>query len=372
MQNFIFNINKSTKIILAGLSILLLLVSCSNKSQKSCCQTNIPSRFSINNSSQNIISNGDSSTKGMVWIPGGAFSMGADNHKADKDEYPKHQVSLDGFWIDITEVTNVQFAEFVKATGYITTAEMKPNWEEIKKQVPLGTPKPDESLLVAASLVFKSTLSSVNLNDYSQWWEWKEGANWQHPQGPESNIIGKENYPVVQVSWDDVQAYCQWAGKRLPTEAEWEFAARGGLENNVYSWGNEKINDNKPQCNYFQGNFPYNNLIKDGFERLAPVKSFPPNGYGLYDMAGNVWEWCNDRYNSNYYASLKGISNNPQGAEKSYDPDEKYSLKRVIRGGSFLCNESYCSGYRVSRRMKSSYDTGLENVGFRCVKNSSK
>lgn len=296
--------------------------------------------------------------------------MGADNKQASEDEYPKHKVTVDGFWIDETEVSNAQFAKFVKATGYITTAERKPEWEELKKQAPPGTPKPPDSVLVAAALVFKPSKTPVDLGDYTQWWSWQKGANWQHPQGPKSSIKGKENYPVVQVSWEDAMAYCKWAGKRLPTEAEWEFAARGGLVNTVYSWGDEHVDIGKPKCNSWQGKFPYLNEEKDGFYGLAPIKSFAPNGYGLYDVAGNVWEWCNDFYDYNYYKSFKSEANNPKGPQQSYDPEEPYSNKHSTRGGSFLCNDSYCSGYRVSRRMKCSYDTGLEHLGFRCVKDN--
>lgn len=313
--------------------------------------------------------NGDTSKTGMVYIPGGTFMMGGDNEQADKDEFPKHQVTVSGFWMDEHEVTNAQFAKFVEATGYITTAERKPNWEELKKQLPPGTPKPDESQLVAASLVFTPTTSEVDLNDYSQWWRWVEGANWKHPEGPGSDIKGKDNYPVVHISWDDAMAYCKWAGKRLPTEAEWEFAARGGLQNAIYPWGNEHISKGI-KANSWEGSFPYQNLKKDGFDGLAPVKSFKPNGYQLYDMAGNVWEWCADWYRNDYYETAKqagGISN-PQGPTNSYDPDEPYTPKKVARGGSFLCNDSYCSGYRVARRMKSSPDSGLSNMGFRCVR----
>jgi formylglycine-generating enzyme len=332
---------------------------------------NVPSRFGTDSSAGSITFSGDTSLSGMVLIPGGIFEMGGDNNQADPDEYPKHKVQVSSFYMDITEVTNAQFKKFVDATGFITTAEKKPDWEEMKKTVPPGTTKPPDSLLVAASLVFKASAGPVDLKDYSLWWSWVKGADWKHPGGPGSSIKGKENYPVVQVSWDDAMAYCKWAGKQLPTEAEWEFAARGGLINNIYPWGNEQVNAGKVKCNSWEGKFPYLNEKKDGFVTSAPVKSFPPNGYGLYDVAGNVWEWCNDLYNDSYYKSLEGkISVNPGGPSTSYDPQEPYTQKRSLRGGSFLCNDGYCSGYRVARRMKSSHDTGLEHTGFRCVRNT--
>ena len=332
------------------------------------CMT-APQRFVADTSAATISFNNDTSHAGMVYIAGGSFEMGGDNEQADADEYPKHRVQVSPFYIDETEVTNAAFQKFVDATGYITTAERKPDWEVMKKTLPPGTPKPPDSLLVEASLVFKKTTGPVDLNDYSQWWSWVKGANWKHPQGPGSSIKGKENYPVVHISWDDAIAYCKWAGKRLPTEAEWEFAARGGLVNAVYPWGNEPVNAGKPKCNSWEGRFPYLNEAKDGYFTSAPVKSFAPNGYGLYDMAGNVWEWCSDWYKYDYYSTCKEKTTvNPKGPETSYDPQEPYTAKRSLRGGSFLCNDSYCSGYRVARRRKSSPDTGLEHAGFRCVK----
>ena len=330
---------------------------------------NVPSRFATGSSSTSIKFSGDTSNSGMVLITAGSFEMGGDNDQADPDEYPKHKVQVSSFYMDITEVTNAQFKKFADATGYITTAEKKPDWEDMKKTAPPGTPKPPDSVLVAASLVFKPTSGPVDLKDYSQWWSWVKAADWKHPEGSNSSIKGKENYPVVQVSWDDAMAYCKWAGKRLPTEAEWEFAARGGLIDNIYPWGNENVNAGKPKCNSWEGKFPYLNERKDGFISSAPVKSFAPNGYGLYNMVGNVWEWCSDLYNASYYKELEGkVSINPQGPTTSYDPQEPYTEKRSLRGGSFLCNDVYCSGYRVARRMKSSHDTGLEHTGFRCVK----
>lgn len=360
--------------LLCLLSIGFIFSCQSNKSEKaenvnevqSCMK--VPTRFAEDTSVNSIKFNGDTSTTGMVLINGGNFEMGGDNNQASADEYPKHNVTVSSFYMDITEVTNAQFKKFVDATGYITTAEKAPVWEELKKTLPPNTPKPDDNLLVAASLVFKQTNQAVDLNDYSNWWQWINGANWKHPQGPNSTIVGKENYPVVQVSWYDALAYCKWAGKRLPTEAEWEFAARGGLVNNIYPWGNEPVNSGKPKCNSWEGKFPYLNKKTDGFVKAAPVKSFEANGYGLYDMAGNVWEWCSDWYNENYYSSLQGLITNPQGANSSYDAQEPFAQKRTLRGGSFLCNDAYCSGYRVARRMKSSPDTGLEHTGFRCVR----
>lgn len=306
---------------------------------------------------------------GMVLIPAGTFMMGGDNDQASPDEFPKHKVTVKGFWMDATEVTNRQFAEFVGATGYVTTAEQKPDWEELKKSLPPGTAKPDESLLVPSSMVFLPARHPVSLADYSQWWEWKSDANWRHPHGPGSDINGKEDHPVVHISWYDAMAYCDWAHKRLPTEAEWEWAARGGLVDNIYPWGNEKVEEGNPKTNSWNGEFPYQNNQWDGHYFTAPVKSYAPNGYGLYDMAGNVWEWCADWYHAGYYtmATATDPMIDPKGPDSSFDPDEPYAQKRSMRGGSFLCNDSYCSGFRVARRMKTTPDSGMEHLGFRCV-----
>jgi len=344
------------------------------------CESGIPSRFAAATTTTATTTTATASTTttpgttpspnpphpGMVWIPGGTYQMGGDNKEAQPDEYPKHTVTVTGFWMDRTEVTNAQFAAFVKATGYITTAERSPEWDELKKQLPPNTPKPDESLLVPASLVFSPPDHPIPLDDYSQWWAWKKGASWKHPQGPASNIVGKDNYPVVHISWYDAIAYCKWSGKSLPTEAEWEFAARGGLKDNVYPWGNEGVSSGKARGNFWDGHFPDRNTETDHYYHTAPVGSFAPNGYGLYDMAGNVWEWCADYYNNSYYTISDGLTD-PKGPARSHDPDEPYATKRVIRGGSFLCNDSYCSGYRVSRRMKSTEDSGMEHLGFRCI-----
>ncbi|WP_299758309.1 formylglycine-generating enzyme family protein [uncultured Pontibacter sp.] len=331
------------------------------------CHDGMPSRFASAEAPV-VAQVKELSHEGMVWIEGGTFGMGATDEEGRPDEYPQHQVKVDGFWMDATEVTNGQFADFVEATGYVTTAERAPDWEELKKQLPAGTPKPHDSLLVAASLVFTPPVQQVPLQNPGQWWNWQKGANWRQPQGPGSSIKGKENHPVVQVSWDDAVAYAKWAGKRLPTEAEWEYAARGGSKNQLYPWGNETVEAGKPKANTWQGTFPSINTGWDKYNGLAPVKRFAPNKYGMYDMAGNVWEWCADWYDANYYKNLAAqATENPSGPARSFDPQEPSVLKRVVRGGSFMCHSSYCKGYRVTSRMKSSPDTGLENTGFRCV-----
>ncbi|WP_420315843.1 formylglycine-generating enzyme family protein [Ekhidna sp.] len=306
---------------------------------------------------------------GMVWVPGGTYIMGAldSDDQARKDEYPAHEVTVDGFWMDVTEITNAQFEEFVNATGYVTTAEKKPDWDELKKQLPSNTPKPADSVFQAASMVF-TPVETYNLQNWAQWWRWVKGANWKQPQGPGSSIDDKEDHPVVQVSWDDAKAYLEWAGKRFPTEAEWEFAARGGEVNNRYPWG-EDFNRITVCGNTWTGTFPIYNNEADGFYNTAPVASYEPNGYGLYDMAGNVWEWTSDWYNIDYYQQCadRGKVKNPKGADQSYDPSNPYMPQRVQRGGSFLCSESYCSSYRASARMRSSQDTGQDHLGFRGV-----
>ncbi len=308
------------------------------------------------------------SDEGMILVPGGVLNMGADNDQADPNEYPKHKVPIDRFWMDITEVTNREFAGFVEATGYVTVAERPVIWEELAKSLPAGTPKPADSLLQPGALVFKPTTTRVPLDDPSRWWQWTIGANWRHPEGPGSDIKDKMDHPVVQVAWEDAVAYARWKGKRLPTEAEWEWAARGGLEGNIYPWGDEHVDQGAPKANFWQGLFPYQNSLQDGYFTTAPVKSFPPNGYGLYDMAGNVWEWCSDWFDFDFYKSGKATLPNTAGADVAYNPFMPYQQEKVMRGGSFLCNEVYCSGYRNARRMGSSPDTGLNHSGFRCAK----
>jgi formylglycine-generating enzyme required for sulfatase activity len=332
------------------------------------CTSGLPARYVVKPTSH-IVETAISSTEGMVWIPGGEFLMGAADNEGRPDEYPQHKVKLDGFWMDATEVTNAQFRKFVESTGYITTAEKDVDWNELKKQLPEGTEKPHDSLLKAASLVFTPPSFQVPLDNVSHWWSWEKGASWKHPEGPASGIEGRDDYPVVHVSWEDAQAYCKWAGKRLPSEAEWEFAARGGFSNQPFPWGKEAIEAGKPKANTWQGQFPNKNTNWDGFYKASPVKTFAANGYGLYDISGNVWEWCSDWYDNSWYEASQGkILINPVGPDKSYDPMEPTVPKKVVRGGSFMCHASYCKGYRVSARMKTSPDTGLEHTGFRCVK----
>jgi formylglycine-generating enzyme len=323
-------------------------------------------------------SNGDEVTRcqagrkappGMAWIPRGTFLMGTNDKESFPNERPAHLVQVQGFWMDEHDVTNAEFAKFVEATGYVTTAERKIDWEDLKKQLPPGTPQPDKSALVPGSLVFTPTSGPVPLNDLSAWWRWVHGANWRHPEGPESSIEGRENHPVVQVSWYDAVAYAQWAGKRLPTEAEWEFAARGGLESKRYVWGDDFKPGGKYMANTWQGLFPVRDTGEDGFVGTSPVGSFPANGYGLYDMAGNVWQWCSDWYrvDAHIEAASQKVCRDPAGPAQSYDPGDPYSPKRVVKGGSFLCNPSYCESYRPSARRGTPPDTGSSHTGFRCV-----
>ncbi len=304
----------------------------------------------------------------MVLIPAGTYAMGADDNTGNPDEYPKHQVKVDSFYIDEHEVTNAEFALFVAQTGYVTTAEKPISKEELMRGLPPGSPEPDSSMLAAGALVFTPPDHAVPFNDVSQWWSFVAGANWKHPEGPDSDIKGRENHPVTQVSWEDATAFAKWAGKRLPTEAEWEYASRGGLKDQPYPWGTEALTVGQPKANTWNGNFPYKNTSTDGFTGTAPVKSYKPNGYGLYDMAGNVWEWCFDLYNANYYGKDGQLSVNPQGPAEAYDPEQPGQPVRVIRGGSYMCSDEYCRGYRASARMKTTPESGLANLGFRCAR----
>lgn len=289
----------------------------------------------------------------MAFIPGGTFVMGSDDEQARPDEQPLHTVQIADFWMDSTEVTNRDFLAFTEATGYTTTAE-----KDFSYTLPDGTQVQQK----AGSLVF-----SVPANDHAgvvDWWQFVEGANWRHPQGPGSDIEGKEDFPVVHISWYDAVAYARWCGKRLPTEAEWEYAARSGKAGMRYPWGNEPVTEGKIKCNSWNGRFPYQNTATDGYTRSAPVKQYPANATGLYDMAGNVWEWCSDWYGVDFYAVSKKNTNLKVRTENT----DSLSGEKVMRGGSFLCNDSYCSGFRVAARMKTSPETSLEHTGFRCVK----
>jgi sulfatase modifying factor 1 len=301
---------------------------------------------------------------GMIRIPGGEFWMGCDD-SATPDARPFHRVRLSSFWIDRTEVTNQQFARFVRATGYVTVAERKPD--------PRDFPSAPPDSLVPGSLVFTPPGGKVSLTSVYGWWRYQPGANWRHPEGPGSDLKGRENHPVVHVAWEDAAAYARWAGQRLPTEAEWEFAARGGLDRQRYGWGNTLKPGGKWPANIWQGHFPDQNRAEDGFRGTAPVASFPANGYGLYDMSGNVWEWCADWYRPDTYQALaaaNSVSRNPKGPKSSFDPREPGIAKRVQRGGSFLCCDQYCSRYIVGARGKGAVDSGTSHVGFRCVRSA--
>ena len=311
--------------------------------------------------------------EGMAWIPGGEFSMGANDPpdgdevgmKATTDARPIHRVYVDGFFMDKTDVTNREFAEFVKATDYVTIAERKPRAEDFP-----GAPPEN---LVAGSVVFVAPDHPVPLTNHLQWWSYVPDANWRHPLGPGSDIKGKENYPVVQIAYPDAEAYAKWAGKRLPTEAEWEFAARGGLSGQPFVWGKSFRPNGKWMANTHQGHFPNQDTGDDGYVGIAPVAQYPANGYGLYDMAGNVWQWTSDWYRPDYYQQLAAtgeVARNPQGPDSPLDPAEPNQLKKVHRGGSFLCTDQYCSRYIVGTRGKGEVSTGTNHLGFRCVKDA--
>jgi len=300
----------------------------------------------------------------MIWIPGGAFTMGSDHHYPE--EAPAHRVSVDGFWIDRVQVTNIKFRRFVQATGYVSVAERIPKLEDY--------PGADPENLVAGSVVFSPPPSRVTMNDHYQWWAWRPGASWNHPEGPGSSIQGREKHPVLHLAWEDVLAYAAWVGKDLPTEAEWEFAARGGHDGWSFAWGEELAPRGKMLANYWQGEFPWQNLALDGFERTAPVGSFPPNDYGLFDMIGNAWEWTSDWYAGHGEVQRSCCSCaevDPRGAtrEQSIDPAAPGSPipRKVLKGGSFACAENYCQRYRPAARMHHPVDTGTNHISFRCV-----
>jgi len=300
----------------------------------------------------------------MVWIPGGTFGMGSNDHYPE--EAPVHRVTVDGFWMDKYPVTNLRFAHFVRKTSYVTVAERRPDPE-------LYPEAPPENL-VPGSLVFQMTEGPVNLKYINQWWSWTPGACWRHPEGPGSHTRKRKRHPVVHIAFEDAQAYAEWAGKALPSEAEWEFAARGGVDGAAFIWGDEHVPPGKPPANTWQGEFPWQNLVTDGFEGTSPVGSFPPNGYGLIDMAGNVWDWTDDWWTESHPADPDTpccIPHNPRGGkvEQSHDPvAPQWPIPRkVVKGGSYLCAPNYCLRYRPAARRPHMVDTGTTHIGFRCV-----
>jgi formylglycine-generating enzyme required for sulfatase activity len=317
----------------------------------------------------------------MVWIPAGEFVMGTDDPASLANERPAHRVRLDGFWMDEHSVTNAEFARFVEATGYVTIAERPVDWEELKLQVPPGTPKPPDEALLPGSLAYTPPDHPVDVRDMQNWWTWTTGTDWKHPEGPDSTIAGRDDVPALQLAWDDAVAYAKWAHKRLPTEAEWEYAARGGARATTrYWWGDDfRVGgpDGKFMCNSFTGEFPHDNTAEDGYAGVAPVKAFPPNGYGLYDMAGNVWQWTADIYRADAHRmsaaeaeqSPGGCCINPRGPLTAFNPVREMPsvLERVVKGGSFLCHASYCESYRPTARRGTPPDTGTGHTGFRCV-----
>lgn len=309
----------------------------------------------------------------MVWIPGGTFKQGAppQDTLAMGHERPEHTVTVDGFFMKTTEITNLEFKKFVDQTGYLTVAERPLDWEQLKKQLPPGTPKPHDSILKPGSLVFYETQFPVSdYRNISQWWRWVVGASWKHPKGPNSSIDGKDDHPVVHISYEDAMAYCEWARVRLPTEAEWEYAAAGGLTTkDTYPWGSSE-NELHQKANTWTGTFPTENTVADGYEGKAPVASYDANAYGLFDMSGNVWEWTSDWYNTNYYREQTQNTDtlwNPLGAKTHYNPASPYQKEKIIKGGSFLCHASYCASYRISARMANTLDSAQEHLGFRTV-----
>lgn len=345
-----------TKIITLGLfcSLGVGLVNCQQEAKENATTVS----ESKTTSRDNEVST-DTIPSKMVWIPGGKFKMGSTD-PAFFDAQPVHEVEVDGFWMDEHEVTNAEFAKFVEATGYKTVAERTPD--------PADFPGVPAHLVVAGSGVFTPTDQRVPLDNPLQWWRYVPGASWKNPDGAGSSIKGQQNKPVVHISYEDAAAYAKWAGKRLPTEAEWEFAAQAGKGQQKYYWGDELKPGGRWVANIYQGEFPNKNTMEDGYKYAAPVKSYPPNAYGLYDMDGNVWEWCSDFYRPDYYANSP--KKNPQGPADSYDPDEPGVVKRVQRGGSFLCSDEYCIRYKAGSRGKGEVTSGSNNLGFRCVKDA--
>lgn len=350
-------------IAILALSLAVLVTNCIDSNDKKLAENNHNNK--VDNSLKSSVQDG------MVLIAGGTYTMGALKQSNTRDAKSPQPVKVNSFWMDETEVTNAEYTKFVTETGYITIAERPVDWEEMKKTLPEGTPKPSDADLQPGSMVFTAPATAVPLDNYGRWWSWINGANWKHPEGPDSNIIGKDNYPVVHVTYEDAEAYAKWVEKRLPTEAEWEYAARGGLDKKEFAWGEELTPNGIYLANFFQGEFPYQNTASDGFVSIAPVKSFAPNTYGLYDMVGNVWELCSDFYEVKAFdpnCCHTILVENPQGPEKTVDPNDPLAIKRVVKGGSFLCSAQYCSNYKPSGRQGASYDSGMNHTGFRCVK----
>ena len=330
------------------------------------------------------LGDGISGPKGMAWIPGGVFLMGSDHRMAQGNERPAHEVRVQGFWMDVTHVTNDQFAAFVQQTGYATTAERKPDWETIRVQLPPGVQRPPDDVLVPGAMVFAGTAAPVRLDEYSQWWRYVPGADWRHPQGPGSSIAGRGDHPVVQVSHEDALAYARWAGKRLPTEADWEFAARGGLDQATYAWGDELLPEGARLANYWDAKarpFPVVSPRAGGAVGTTAAKTFPANGWGLYDMTGNAWQWVADWYRADWFVQQAQLAQrakaplaDPRGPGDSFDPADPgvpaNAPKKVIRGGSFLCNEDYCLSYRPSARRGSDPHSPMSHLGFRLLRDA--
>lgn len=305
---------------------------------------------------------GQRAAEGMVGIPGGTFLMGSDRHYPE--EAPAHKVSVDGFWMDRHAVTNREFKRFVEATGYVTLAEKPAN--------PADYPGANPEMLAPSSVTFRKSAGPVDLRNKYNWWVYTAGANWRHPRGPGSSLQGLWDHPVVHVAFADAEAYARWAGKALPTEAEWEFAARGGLDGAEFVWGDELAPGGKAMCNHWQGEFPWQNLLEDGYEWTAPVGAFPPNGYGLYDMAGNVWEWTTDWYQE--HGAIEHAcctTHNPRGGKEDASSEPGAAAvkvpRKVMKGGSYLCAPNYCRRYRPAARMAQEVDTSICHLGFRCI-----
>jgi len=332
---------------------------------------------------QVVVGDGITAPLDMVRVPGGEFLMGSDHKLAQANEKPAHTARVKAFWMDRHHVTNAQFRKFTEATGYVSTAERKPEWETIAPQVPAGTPRPPDSALIAGGMVFTGTTAPVpDYRDYSRWWSYVPGADWKHPRGPGSSIEGLDDHPVVQVSFEDAQAYAKWAGKRLPTEAEWEFAARGGLSQATYAWGDDFAPGNQQMANVWQGQqaatFPVVSPKAGGALGTSRVGTFPTNGYGLADMTGNAWQWVADWYRADQFARVVQSGQaqvDPTGPESSWDPADLGvpvgAPKRVTRGGSFLCNEAFCMSYRPSARRGTDPYTSMSHLGFRLVMDDS-